>query len=84
MSSIDHDLPPATTDERRSLGRYLPGKHMPIVDNRRLFAEQPAYVVLLAWHYAEYMVKTLRESGLGSTFVVPLPELTLVSAESRP
>lgn len=62
------------------LGKYLPGKHIPIVDNRRLFAEQPAYVVLLAWHYADFMVKSLRQQGLRSKFVVPLPELTVLDA----
>jgi hypothetical protein len=62
------------------LGRYLPGKHIPIVDNSRLFAEQPDYVVLLAWHYADYMVASLRERGLKSRFVVPLPEFAVLDA----
>jgi hypothetical protein len=62
------------------LGRYLPGKHIPIVHNERLFAEQPDYVVLLAWHYADFMMASLRAQGLRSTFVVPLPELELFAA----
>jgi acetyltransferase-like isoleucine patch superfamily enzyme len=62
------------------LGKYLPGKHIPIIENSRLFADQPDYVVLLAWHYADYMVTALRERGLKSRFVVPLPELVVLEA----
>lgn len=60
------------------LGMYLPGKHIPIVHNRRLTEEQPDYIVILAWHYADYIVKSLREAGVKSKFVVPLPEFAIL------
>lgn len=59
------------------LGLHVPGCHIPIVPNRRLFEEQPDYVVLLAWHYAEFMRESLRGQGLRSRLVVPLPELAI-------
>ena len=43
-----------------------------------LINEQPDYVVLLAWHYAEPIMKQLKARGLKSTFVIPLPDLTVV------
>lgn len=54
-------------------GLYTPGKHIPVVDNSILFEEQPDYVVLLAWHYAEPMVADLRRRGLKSKLIQPLP-----------
>lgn len=60
------------------LGKYLPGKHIPIVSNRRLFEEQPDYVLVLAWHYTEAIVKRVREEGLKSKLVVALPEFAVL------
>lgn len=77
---VDRHLVPYIAELPTSLklGMYLPGKHLPIVENGRLFEEQPDYVVLLAWHYAAYMVQSLRQRGLRSRFVVPLPEFTVL------
>jgi hypothetical protein len=77
---IDKGLMPYIAEQPTSLklGRYLPGKHIPIVDNERLFREQPDYVVLLAWHYAEPIAAQLRDRGLRSKLVVPLPELRIL------
>jgi hypothetical protein len=60
------------------LGMFLPGKHIPVVNNEILIKEQPDYVILLAWHYAESIMEQLRARGLKSTFVIPLPDLTVV------
>jgi hypothetical protein len=35
------------------LGLHLPGSHIPVVPGDRLVKQQPDYVVLNAWHYAE-------------------------------
>lgn len=60
------------------LGRYLPGAHIPIVDEARLFEEHPDYLVLFSWHYADAIMKRLRERGLRSKFVMPLPEFKII------
>lgn len=57
------------------LGMHLPGCHMPIVENSILIEEQPDFVILLAWHYAKPISKQLRERGLKSKFIMPLPEV---------
>jgi hypothetical protein len=59
---------------------YLPGKHIPVVPNQRLIDEQPDYVVLMAWHYADPIMKQLRARGLKSKFVVPLPTFQIVAS----
>lgn len=60
------------------LGLYLPGKHIPIVDNQRLIDEQPDYVVLLAWHYGLPIGQQLRARGLRSKLVMPLPQVGIL------
>lgn len=60
------------------LGLYLPGKHIPVVNEKILLKEQPDYVVLLSWHYAEPIMKRLKKAGLRSDFVIPLPDLKIV------
>ena len=74
------DLMPYLAEQPTSLklGLHLPGKHIPVVVNQRLIDDQPDYVVLLAWHYAEPIARQLRERGLKSKFVMPLPEFRVL------
>lgn len=77
---VDSDLIPYIAEQSTSLklGMYLPGKEIPVVNNEILLKEQPDYVILLAWHYAQSIMEQLREKGLKSKFVIPLPDLTIV------
>jgi len=77
---IGPDLIPYITEQPTSLklDMFLPGKHIPIINNEILIKDQPDYVILLAWHYAESIMKQLKSRGLKSTFVIPLPDLTIV------
>lgn len=77
---MTRDLMPYLAEQPTSLklGLYLPGKHIPVVDNRILIEEQPEYVVLLAWHYAAPIAEQLRARGLKSKFVVPLPQAQIL------
>jgi hypothetical protein len=80
FTGITGELMPYIAEQPTSLklGLHLPGKHIPVVNNEVLFREQPDYVVLLAWHYAEPIGKLLRERGLRSKLVVPLPEVRVL------
>ena len=60
------------------LGLFVPGKHIPFVDEAIMFEEQPDYAVMLSWHYWRPIVKKLREKGLKSKIVIPLPELEIL------
>lgn len=78
--SIDRELMPYIAEQSSSLklGLHLPGKHIPVVDEKRLFDEQPDYAVMLSWHYATPIIAKLRERGLKSRIIVPLPEVHVV------
>lgn len=62
------------------VGKYMPGTHTPIVSNEILLKDQPEYVFILAWHYADYIIKNWREKGLKSKFVIPLPNFQIVES----
>ncbi len=77
---VDRELLPYITEQPTSLklNKFLPGKHIPIVNNRRLIDEQPDYVVILAWHLATPIMKRLKGRGLKSDFIIPLPDFKIV------
>ena len=77
---VDADLIPYIAEQPTSLklGMFLPGKLIPIVNNEILIKEQPDYVILLAWHYAEPIMEQLKARGLKSNFIIPLPDLKIV------
>lgn len=78
--AVDSELLPYLAEQPTSLklGMYLPGKHIPIVNNQILFKEQPDFVVILAWHYAKPIMEQLKARGLKSDFVIPLPDFKIV------
>jgi hypothetical protein len=77
---LDSGLLPYIAEQSSSLklGLFLPGTHIPIVDERRLFEEQPEYALMLSWHYADAIVESLRRRGLKSKIIIPLPEISIV------
>lgn len=79
-AGIGPDILPYIAEQPHSLklNNYLPGKHIPIVNNEILIKEQPDYVVLLAWHYAEPIIEQLRARGLKSKFIMPMPKVEII------
>lgn len=77
---IDTDLIDYACEKAGSpkIGLYTPGTHIPIVDEKKLFDEQPDYALILSWHIGEELMKKIRELGYKGTFITPLPEPRLV------
>lgn len=78
--NIGTELIPYIAEQPSSfkLNKYLPGKKIPILDNSRLFNEQPDYVLILAWHLSEPIIAQLKQKGLRSKFIIPLPEVIII------
>ncbi len=55
------------------LDKYIPGTRMPVLDEAKLFEDQPEYALLLSWHIAEDLVTILRKNGFKGKFITPLP-----------
>jgi len=77
---IGTDLLPYIAEQPTSfkLNKYLPGKKIPIIDNSILFNDQPDYVLILAWHLSEPIISQLKQRGLKSKFIIPLPEVQII------
>lgn len=65
----------------KKLDRYLPGTAIPVLDERKLFEDQPAFALLLSWHIADELQENLRGKGFRGAFVVPLPEPHVITAD---
>ncbi len=56
------------------IGKYMPGTLIPVVEESRLFMDQPECVIVFSWHIADELVPKLRAKGYKGMVVVPLPE----------
>jgi len=55
------------------IGKYIPGTLIPVLDESRLFEDQPEYALLLSWHIADELMPKLSARGFRGKFIVPLP-----------
>jgi len=60
-------------------GRYTPGMHIPVVDPEILLDEQPDYVLLLAWNFADEIIAQQSEyQSRGGKFIIPVPIVKII------
>ena len=60
-------------------GLYTPGTHIPVLKPERLLADQPDYVLLLAWNFVDEIVEQQAEyQKRGGKFMVPVPEVRVL------
>ena len=56
------------------LNKYIPGTRIPVLDEKKLYEDQPDYALLLSWHIAEELAANLRKGGYKGKFITPLPQ----------
>lgn len=66
-------------DRRFKQGMLMPGTHIPIVSPDRLYEDRPDYCLILAWNFAEPIMRThSRFTEQGGRFIIPVPKPSVV------
>jgi SAM-dependent methyltransferase len=77
---IDTDILDYVTEKSKlKIGRYAAGTHIPVVSDSKLLADQPDYALLLAWNFADEIMRNLDEyRRRGGKFIIPIPTPRIV------
>jgi C-methyltransferase C-terminal domain/Methyltransferase domain/Putative zinc binding domain len=55
------------------IGKYMPGTQIPVVDEAKLFEDQPNCAVIFSWHIADELAPKLKAKGFRGQLITPLP-----------
>lgn len=56
------------------IGKCMPGTGIPVVDEAKLFEDQPDCAIIFSWHIADELAPKLRAKGFRGQFITPLPK----------
>jgi C-methyltransferase-like protein/methyltransferase family protein/putative zinc binding protein len=55
------------------IGKCMPGTLIPVVEESRMFTDQPECAIIFSWHIADELAPKLRAKGYKGMLVTPLP-----------
>jgi hypothetical protein len=55
------------------IGKCMPGTLIPVVEESRMFADQPECAIIFSWHIADELAPKLRAKGYKGKLITPLP-----------
>jgi hypothetical protein len=56
------------------IGKCMPGTLIPVVEESRMFEDQPDCAIIFSWHIASELAPKLRAKGFKGKLITPLPE----------
>ncbi len=60
------------------IGKFTPGSHIQVVDDKQLVIDQPDFALLLSWHLSDSIIPKIRNDGFKGKIIVPLPEPIII------
>ena len=77
---IDEGIMEAVMEIKGSykIGKYMPGTLIPVLEESKLYQEQPNIAFLLSWHIADELMPKIKQKGFKGDFLVPLPEPRMI------
>ena len=61
------------------INHFLPGTDIPILNEKKLYSDQPDYVLILSWHISKEIIINLKKRGYKGKFIVPLPNPKIIN-----
>jgi len=58
--------------------KYVPGTNIMVKDENKIITQKPDYVIILAWHLKNRIIKMLIKKGYKGDFIIPLPQLKII------
>lgn len=79
FAGVRPDLIPFVVDRNpNKQNKFMPGSHIPIVDESRLLASKPDYIVILPWNLKDEIISQLDYmKEFGTIFVTAIPKLLI-------
>ena len=66
-------------DSKWKQNLYTPGKKIKILPVNNMYEDNPDYVLILAWNFAESIIRNNQEfKSMGGKFIIPLPTVEIV------
>jgi len=67
-------------DNKLKQGTLTPGLHIPVKDPSYLYVDNPDFIIVLAWNFADSIIKNhAKMLDLGTKFIVPLPVIKVIA-----
>jgi SAM-dependent methyltransferase len=60
------------------IGKYVPGTLIPVLEESKLYEDQPEYALLFSWQITDELIPKIRAKGFKGKFIVPLPHAKVV------
>ncbi len=79
-AGIKHDLLDFVVDANpHKQGKYLPGSHVPVLNEAHLKEVKPDFVIIFPWNLSEEIMEQLAYiRSWGGKFVVPIPSVKII------
>jgi len=60
------------------IGKFSPGIRTQIVDINHILYDEPDYLVILSWNFADEIISKCRAAGFTGKFIIPIPTFKII------